>query len=134
MYLGVLDEHQQALFFRAASHVAEIDGLDPREEALLEEARIECAAGTSGPGPVEDLNSILSELKVLNHAGARNAFVLELAGVVAADRSVSDAELLAFTEIAATVGFDRNRIHECIRLAERWRDLADETTMFLGEE
>ena len=100
MFLNLLDAEQQRLFVMAARAVAEQDGkVADVEESLLDAVLAECEIDRD-PGTMafaDLLSAVDDALSPDPHA--RNAFLLELAGVAVIDGDAHPSEL-AFTRPA----------------------------------
>ncbi|MEJ7784898.1 MAG: hypothetical protein WKF96_08850 [Solirubrobacteraceae bacterium] len=124
MFLNLLDANQQRLFVIAAQAVAEQDGkVADVERALLESVIAECEIDEIPPGmPLDDLLSALDE-SLGGELYARNAFLLELAGVAVIDGDAHPAELAVLTEICLRLGVTDETLTRYVQFAIAARDL-----------
>ena len=124
MFLNLLDANQQRLFVVAARAVAEQDGrVADVEESLLDAVLAECDIDEDpGAMAMPELISALEEA-LSDDLHARNAFVLELAGVAVIDGEAHPAELAVLSEIASTVGVEDDALAEFVGFAMSARDL-----------
>lgn len=123
MFLNLLDADQQRLFVIAARAVAEQDGkVADVEQSLLDAVRAECEIDED-PGEIP-LPEILSALEPLaGDPHARNAFLLELAGVAVIDGEAHPAELAVFREIGSHLGVSEDALAEFVQFGMSARDL-----------
>ncbi len=109
MFLHLLDADQQQRFFEAARYVAAIDGVDEREEALLEAARIETGLDALPPAP-SSADEVLRKLHSVASPVVRNVFLLELAGFVVAGDESRERELAFLEDCAEAVGASEEQL------------------------
>lgn len=124
MFLNLLDPHQQRLFVIAARAVAEQDGKVAHvEESLLESVLAECE--------IEEIPADMSLTELLpaldkalrGDLHARNAFLLELAGVAVIDGEAHPAELAVLSEIGMRLGLTDETLTRYVQFAIASRDL-----------
>jgi len=124
MFLNLHDAHQQRLFVSAARTVAEKDGkLADVEQSLLEAVLAECAI--DGEPEVISPDELLAGLDeaLAGDPHARNAFMLELAGVAVIDGEAHPAELGVLHEIGGHLGIDNDVLAEFVQFAMSAREL-----------
>jgi len=111
MFLHFLDADQQQRFFEAANYIAAIDGVDDREEALLEAARIETGRDALPPAPSRP-EEVLRDLRSVASPVARNVFLLELTGFVVAggDSRGRERELAFLDDCGEALGASEEQL------------------------
>lgn len=124
MFLNLLDPGQQRLFVAAARVVAEQDGkVADVEQSLLDAVLAECQLDTDpGTMPTPDLLAAL-DTAFVDDVHARNAFVLELAGVAVIDGDAHPAELAALSAISDQVGMSEETLADFVEFAMAAREL-----------
>lgn len=124
MFLNLLDAHQQRLFVSAARTVAEKDGkVADVEESLLEAVRAECEIDEEPEViPPDELLARLDDA-LAGNLHARNAFMLELAGVAVIDGDAHPAELGVLHEIGGHLAIPEDVLAEFVQFAMSAREL-----------
>lgn len=133
MFLNLLDNNQRSQFLRAAVFLAEVDGVDERELALIERARLECGLPKEAMETGSSLEQVVESLSKIDTVAARNAMALELAGVLVADETNSAEEAAAFEAITRALGVGERQATRALELASAWQKVADDSTDFLSE-
>lgn len=132
MFLNVLTRPQQAAFVHAARAMLRADGqVVEAELALMEAIHAECDLPE-----VETFegDAVAEAVAVLDSVPARNAFMLELAGVAVIDGEAHDAELALLGEFAAGLGVAEERLQEFVAFAERANALVQDGRELLALE
>ena len=124
MFLNLLDADQQRLFVMAARAVAEQDGkVADVEESLLDAVLAECEIEEDpGTMPLSDLLSVVAEA-LSEDLHARNAFVLELAGVAVIDGEAHPSELAVLAQVGERLRVSEQRLSEFVDFAVQAREL-----------
>ena len=133
IFLNLLDNDQRTEFFRAAAFLAAVDGVDERETARIEQARLECGLPKSVTDVGASLDDVVGAMSKIESVAARNAMALELAGILVADDEHSAEEKVAFAAIASALGIGEHHAARAIELATSWQQLADDSTDYLSE-
>jgi uncharacterized tellurite resistance protein B-like protein len=124
MFLNLLDAEQQRLFVMAARAVAEQDGkVADVEESLLDAVLAECEIDQD-PGTMafaDLLTAIDGALSTDPHA--RNAFLLELAGVAVIDGEAHPSELAVLAQVGECLDVTEERLSEFVDFAVQARAL-----------
>jgi hypothetical protein len=127
VFLGVLSREQQELFMSAARRMADADGDSPSvEQALLDALLAEC--GLEEMPPLIQLDEVTERIgDAFNEdPHRRNAFMLELAGVVAIDGALHQAELDVLQRLGEASGLPADSLDSFLRFGMKARDLVVE--------
>ena len=120
MFLNVLTPPQQRVFVDAARAMLHADGTVAETElALLDAIRAECDLDYMG-GDAQPATDIIDAARtVLDTTTARNAFLLELAGVAVIDGDTHASEMALLERFAAVLGQSDEHLREVVAFAER---------------
>lgn len=118
MFLSLLDGEQQKLFWMSARALTEQAGqVAVLDQALLDSLAAECRLDEDpGRMPWAQLVGQATE-RLANDRYARNAFMLELAGVAAIDRDANAPELIAYGEMGSELGYSEAELVRFLNFA-----------------
>jgi hypothetical protein len=132
MFLHLLDQQEQADFWRATLHVIDADEALHEKEALIREsiARELTLEKLPEPGARQDL---LASLERTNREVTANIFMLELAGVALVDDELHPAEESLLKDFSAALGFTSDEIEPFLRMASRAHDVHVDAGILIQE-
>ena len=132
MFLHLLTPEQRETFFHAGTLLAHVDGMDPREAVLLEQAQLEWGVEVDHGLSELGEDKIIEALGGLDPLYVRNVMLVELAGIAVADEKVSSQELELFGRMCEALGADHETSQAGLELAGRWRELTNESDSFIA--
>jgi tellurite resistance protein len=115
---GLTPEHAE-VFARGLFHLANVDGLEEREENLIKEFLVESGAAVSFESLKDSAFSPIEAAMVLDTTWIRRVFVKAAVALVKADGKFSDAERHAVGEIADAFGMSNAEFGDIELEAER---------------
>lgn len=115
---GLTPEHAD-VFARGLFHLANVDGMEEREETLIKEFLDESGSTISFDALKDSAFSALEAAMVLDTTWIRRVFVKAAVALVKADGKFSDAERHAIGEIADAFGMSNAEFGDIEQEAER---------------
>ena len=133
MFVGQLSGAQKELILDAAIHLSSADDdFSNYEKATIDQMCLEMQVPVRYQAKL-DLDAVLEEFKRIESVREKRIILIELAGIVLADRIYDTREKDVLLRITTSLGFQSEKANEAIDLVKEYFGIFDKISKYLQE-